>query len=65
MAPWFAGARVNVRFGSEADIGTYPDHGRFTPESGRLLKRMNVGASSFAIEARCNRANGKCKVPRS
>ena len=43
---------ADVRFGSEADIGTCPDHVRFTPESGRSLERTNVGASSFAIGAR-------------
>src|SRR6516225_4599893 len=35
---------------------------RFTPESGHQLERYECGCHGFAIEARCNRANGKCKV---
>src|SRR6516162_11007374 len=53
---------ANVRFGSEADIEACPFDVRFTPESGHQLERYECGCHGFAIEARCNRANGKCKV---
>jgi hypothetical protein len=55
----------DFRFGSKADITAHSINVRFTPETGHSLECTNVGASSVAIEASCNRANGKCKVPKS
>src|SRR6516225_7565331 len=70
----FVGAGKYCRRNGEAEYfcGFKIDHqlvlaGRLCPlwvKSRHQLERTNVGASSFAIEARRNRANGKCKVPK-
>jgi hypothetical protein len=46
---------AHVRFGSKADIGTCPDHVRFTPKSGHWLIRVEM----FPLN---NDANSYCQL---